>query len=154
MSEVILNYSKILEVLFPQLKNEGNRDAARRGLADLGYTPDEYERCFIPAMSLRNDIDSGHVFLSVFKREQLNVLHEYTEAAEGKFRHLLQTIMENIENQTYDVPPKTDFSPKNDVAAIIEKIAAWRSDERLENRPTFDIRSTRATQPISDDIDG
>ena len=58
-------------------------DAARGGLEKLGYSGEEIEREFLPAMALRNEIDVGHVDLSIYTRRQLNALHRYTEVAES-----------------------------------------------------------------------
>ncbi len=52
MSEIILNYNKILEVLFGQ-----RRDKIRDGLSSLGYSPDDIEDKYIPINILRNQID-------------------------------------------------------------------------------------------------
>jgi len=57
MSEAILNFSKVLEALFPPHGDGRSIDAARSGLKQLGYTEEELERDFIPAIALRNGID-------------------------------------------------------------------------------------------------
>ena len=81
MAEVLLNYSKVLEVLFPA-QDEKTIDAARAGLEKLAYTSGEIEQWFIPAMALRNNLDVAHVSLATFPQRQLRVLHDYTEEAE------------------------------------------------------------------------
>ena len=105
MAEIILNYCKILEVLFPPSGNGQTRDAPRQGLKKLNYSEEEIERDFLPAMALRNEIDVGHVKLSLFSQAQLNILHRYTDAAEGAFRSMLQRLLAKIESG-YDVIPK------------------------------------------------
>lgn len=52
MSEIVLNLAKILEVLFPAAPGK-SIDAARTGLAQLGYESPEIEKWFIPALALR-----------------------------------------------------------------------------------------------------
>ena len=50
-SEVLLNLAKVIEVLFP---GKDTIDAARVGLADLGYPSPQIEARFVPALVLRN----------------------------------------------------------------------------------------------------
>ena len=54
MPEMILNLSKVLEVLFPPDGAGRTLDAARRGLTALGFSRTEIEGDYIPAMALRN----------------------------------------------------------------------------------------------------
>ena len=89
MPEMILNLSKVLEVLFPPDGAGRTLDAARRGLTALGFSRTEIEGDYIPAMALRNEIDVGHVVLSLFTREQLALIHGYTDHAEEAFRILI-----------------------------------------------------------------
>ena len=123
LAEVILNLSKVLEVLFPPPGDGYTRDAARDGLKRLGYDAQAIERDFIPAMALRNDIDVGHVHLSMFTLAQLKVIHAYTERAETAFRELLKHLMEEIESGKFDVPEYSDPTPGKDSLAIVEKLA-------------------------------
>lgn len=97
MAEVILNYCKTLEVLFPPKGDGKTRDAVRIGLAKLGYSKGEIERDFLPAMALRNEIDIGHAKLSLFNRKQLNILHRYTDEAEVSFRSMLRRLIDKLE---------------------------------------------------------
>ena len=96
MAEVILNYCKTLEVLFPPKGDANTRDAVRIGLAKLAYSQDEIERDFLPIMVLRNEIDVGHTKLSLFDINQLNILHKYTDAAEGHFRSMLSRLIDRL----------------------------------------------------------
>jgi len=122
MSEAILNLSKVLEALFPHPGDMGSIDAARNGLRELGYTEEEIERDFIPAIALRNGIDVGHVHLPVFTHTQLRVLHDYTESAELKFRELLRRILTKVQDGSYAISPYTDFKASPDLIRIIDKI--------------------------------
>jgi hypothetical protein len=108
MAEVILNYCKILEVLFPPKGDGKTRDAVRIGLGKLDYSKDEIDSRFVPAMALRNEIDVGHIKLSLFDRKQLNILHEYTDAAEGHFRSMLRRLIDKLklDNDLIEADPK------------------------------------------------
>lgn len=124
MSEVIINLSKVLEVLFPPRNSDGKTlDSARSGLADLNYTRTEVERNFVPAMALRNNVDSAHVDLSIFTRDQLRALHAYTEVAETAFRELLKRVLVGIETKHYTPAQYGEPSRRRAVDKIIERIA-------------------------------
>lgn len=108
IAEVILNYCKILEVLFPPKGDGKTRDAARIGLAKLNYSKEEIERDFLPVMALRNWIDVGHAKLSLFDRNQLNILHKYTDEAEGYFRSMLCRLIDKLklDNDLIEADPE------------------------------------------------
>ena len=99
MAEVILNLSKVLEVLFPPGGDGKTRDAARVGLRQLGYADAEIERLFLRAMALRNEIDVGHVSLALLTRRQLSILHGYTEGAERAFREMLDRALSTARHE-------------------------------------------------------
>ena len=96
MGELLLNFCKVLEVLFPPTGGEMSRDAARDGLSKLSYSSAEIERYFIPAMLLRSKIDVGHVFLGLFTRPELTALHAYTEVIERKWLNMLKRVVERV----------------------------------------------------------
>jgi hypothetical protein len=104
MSESILNFCKVLQALFPGTDG-GSCDSARKGLRKLGYTDEEIERDFVPAIILRNQIDVGHVFLAMLQWDQLNVIHQYSRSAEGAFQEMLRRTVELIGQGKADVPP-------------------------------------------------
>lgn len=123
MSEAIVNLSKILESLFPPAdKDQGSIDSARFGLKKLDYDENRIESNFVPAIALRNNIDSGHVDLSIFTLEQLTILQSYTEAAEDIFRELLSKVFEEIENGTYEVEQYEESGHRKEAAKIIERL--------------------------------
>ena len=126
MAEIILNYSKILEVLFPPSGDDETRDAARQGLMNkLDYSKEEVERDFLPAMALRNEIDVGHVQLSLLSQTELNVLHRYTDKAEGAFRSMLQRLFDKIESG-YDVIPKDPTAVLDpETAEVIQRLTKY-----------------------------
>jgi hypothetical protein len=125
MAEVILNYCKILEVLFPSKGDGKTREAVRIGLAKLDYSKDEIESNFMPAMALRNEIDVGHIKLSLFDRKQLNILHKYTDAAEGYFRSMLRRLTDKLKlnNDLIEADPEGIIDKKT--ADLIRRIGAW-----------------------------
>lgn len=124
MSEVIINLSKVLEILFPPRTNKSKTlEAARTGLKDLGYSEIDIERSFIPAMALRNNIDSAHVDLSIFTREQLNILHAYTEAAEYPFKEMLKRLITETQSERYKPSPYGKLKRRREAEIIIERIA-------------------------------
>jgi hypothetical protein len=127
MAEAIVNLSKILEVLFPPTGDGQSLDAARAGLRALGYSSADCERLFVPAIVLRNNIDSAHVDLSLFTMSQLHVLHSYTEIAERAFRQLLSRILGEIESGRYEVAQHGDSSCDPRTANIIQRLEAHLS---------------------------
>ncbi len=129
MPEVILNLAKTLEVLFPPPGDGRTRDAARRGLNALGFSDAEIEADFLPAMALRNEIDVGHVDLSLFTRTQLKHIHAYTERAEGAFRTLLARALELTKAGTW-VPPEYDARALSPAAnEVLARLAQAPSDD-------------------------
>lgn len=96
LSESLLSFVKVLETLFPPTGDGATRDAVREGLNKLGYDAGEIEKYFIPAMLLRNEIDVGHVFLGIFTRKELTILHLYTELIEDKWFELIERVVEKV----------------------------------------------------------
>jgi len=125
MAEVILNLSKVLEVLFPPAGDGKTRDAVRTALKALNFSEVEIERDFIPAMALRNEIDVGHVSLSIFTRKQLQMLQRYTESAEAAFRLMLRRLLDRMQTGHYEVPPYFDLTPTREAVGVIERLARY-----------------------------
>ena len=124
MSEVLLNLSKVIEVLFPPSTGDGKTiEAARTGLKEFGYSETEIERFFIPAIVLRNNIDSAHVDLSIFTKEQLRILHAYTEAAENAFRELLKRLITETQLGNYKLIQYGEPNRRQEAEKIIERMA-------------------------------
>jgi len=117
MAEMLLNLSKVLEVLFGQ-----KRDAVRAGLKALGYDGTTMERFFLPAMALRNEIDVGHVELALFTRTALTAIHAYTEAAESAFRELLERVLLRVEAGTWSVRPYEHTGPSAKAKAVVARL--------------------------------
>ena len=122
LPEMILNLSKVLEVLFPAGGKVESLDAARLGLERLGYAKGDIEADFLPAMALRNHIDVGHVGLAIFKLEQLKLIHGYTERAEHAFRALLANILKRVESGSYIVTPYEVAPATGKALKVLEKL--------------------------------
>ena len=122
VAEVILNFAKCLEVLFPPAGDGRTRDAVRNALRELGCGENEIERDFLPAMALRNEIDVAHVELGLFTMDQLKVIHGYTERAESAFRVLFERLFEAIVAGTWDVPDYELGSPSREAIRLVERL--------------------------------
>ena len=125
LPEMILNLSKVLEVLFPPSGDGKTLDAARAGLGRLGFTETEIEADYVPAMALRNKIDVGHVFLSLIKPEQLALIHGYTEYAEAPFRLLFKRLMERLSSGSFEIETYEPSSATGDAVRIVERMGAY-----------------------------
>jgi hypothetical protein len=122
LAEMILNLSKVLEVLFPPSGDGLTRNAARRGLSSLGFSETEIEADYMPAMALRNEIDVGHVDLGIFKLEQLALIHGYVSHAEEAYRTLLRRVIAAVETGEFSVEAYELGSTKPEVAAIVKRL--------------------------------
>lgn len=124
LAEAILNFAKVLEVLFPPSKDKGTLDAARAGLAGLGYSEDAVEGAFIPALVLRNGFDSGHADLTIFTPKQLSVIHDYAEGAEESFRELLRRVIERVGGGGASIAPGDASRPDAAQLRVLERLEA------------------------------
>jgi hypothetical protein len=122
LPEVLLNFAKILEVLFPPSGDGKTRDAIRSKLEELGYTEDEVEGNFIPAIILRNEIDVGHVELCLFKAEHLKILHSYAENAEDSFRELLVKVSDKVSSGEFQIAPYEVEGAGSEAIKIINRL--------------------------------
>lgn len=122
MSEVIINLCKVLEVLFPPPGDGRTYDSARYGLKMLEYSENEIERDFIPAMALRNNIDSAHVDLSTFPSEQLKIIINFTDTAEDAFQKMLQRLITKTQNGEYSPAPYGEPKTRQAAEKIIERM--------------------------------
>lgn len=122
LPEVLLNLAKTLEVLFPPSGDGKTRDAIRNKLEELGYTKDEIEGHFLPAIALRNEIDVGHVGLCIFKVEQLKILHSYAENAEESFRKLLARVLDKVSSGEFQIAPYEVEGAGSEAKKIIDRL--------------------------------
>jgi len=140
MSEIVLNYTKILNSLFGE-----SRDDVRDGLKVLGYNENDIEMKFIPYMILRNEFDVGHISLSVLKENELHSLYEYLEFGAEDFRNLLV----NVRNKLIDGSFKfvTDLSlnlDKNQQKILDKLIVNFESRIKLKYKDNDKIHEVLA----------
>lgn len=125
LPEVILNLSKVLEVLFPPSGDGKTRDTVRARLKELDFSEDEIEGNYLPAMALRNEIDVGHVDLSLFKPEHLQLIHGYTDRAETAFRNLLSRVLTRVEEGTFTVPAYVASPATKQAVQVVERLRKY-----------------------------
>ena len=118
LSEALLNYAKILEVLFTASTKE-----MRRQLATLGFATDAVERDFIPTAILRSNFDVAHVSLVLLTSAQLEILQRFADRAEVQFRDLLSRVMDAFDKGTLILPPYEMHAADKETANTIERIA-------------------------------
>ena len=116
LAEVVLNLSKVLQVLFGEA-----RDDVRAELPKFGYSKEEIEDKFIPIMILRNEFDVGHVTVKTFKREQLTALYNYLSFPESDFRDSLKRVIRKIKDGSYRLQ-RADLSLKKGELRRINKL--------------------------------
>ena len=122
LPEMLLNFSKILEVLFPPVGDGRTQEAVRTGLRALDFSETEIEADYIPAMALRNEIDVGHVDLALFRVDQLTLIHGYAEHAESAFKTLFKRIFEKVEANLFEIEPYDPKSAKGKAVKIVERL--------------------------------
>lgn len=125
LAEVVLNFAKTLEVLFPPGGDGRTREAVRTKLAGLGFTETEIEGDYIPAMALRNQIDVGHVDLGLFKPDQLALIHAYVDRAEEAFRVLLDRLLKKVAAGDFEVEPYELGPPRPEAVAVVERLRQY-----------------------------
>lgn len=122
LAESLINFAKILEVLFA-----GSLNAARVELKKLGLTEEDIERDFAPACYLRSQIDVAHVSLSLFEREELQVLQLYADRAENAFRKLMQRVLKKLDDRTLELPEHelhgSDANIQRTIGLLRERLA-------------------------------
>jgi hypothetical protein len=118
VAETLLNFAKSLQSLFGE-----SRDDVRSGIRDLDLFADaEIEAKLIPTLLLRNEFDVGHVSLALLSRDQLRVLHDYTNLAEEALRKLWDAVLKKLEEGTLSTPPDTSGVITADKEAILETV--------------------------------
>jgi hypothetical protein len=97
MAESVLNMTKALEILF------GDMDQVREHLPQLGFSPEEIERDYIPIMVLRSHFDVAHPRTAVPSFDQLHTLYQYLWRAEHQMRVLLKRVLSRVSEGSYQV---------------------------------------------------
>jgi hypothetical protein len=118
LSEALLNYSKVLEVLFSP-----STDVVREQLKGLGFSSDEVERDFIPVMILRSKFDVAHVSLALFNESQLSALHRYADRAETAFRNMLSRVLKKMDEGKLSLPDYELHNADDETSSIISRIS-------------------------------
>ena len=124
MSESVLNLAKALESLFPPDRDGRTRDAARRGLSAIGYSEEEIEGWFIPALALRSELDVAHVWLALLTSDQIEALTAYAENAINRFRDLLNRVVELSIDGDVRIPEYVPVAADAKATAVIDAVAA------------------------------
>ena len=122
-AEAVLNLAKCIEVLFPG-PPEMSREAARAGLAALGYSDDEIEQTFVKALVLRSRLDAAHVRLATLNAAERRKVQMYMEGVIDRFRALLRDMIDRASRDDLDLAPyEHDRSPGDELARILDSIA-------------------------------
>lgn len=124
MAEAVLNLAKLLEVLFPGRGDGKTREAIRDGLGTLGYSAEEIDRDFMPAVALRNHVDVGHVLLSLLTLQQVTTIHAYAERAERSFREMLKRLLDRIDAGEFKMPPDGDLLRSKETEETLARLQA------------------------------
>ena len=140
LAEALLNFTKVLDALFPGAGQRGFMDAARKGLRELGFRDVEIEARFVPAISLRNRFDVGHVDFTLFTRPHLTVLHQYAESAETNFKGLFQRIFERLAAGTFRLQPGYPAAARAADQNVVARIAVAMAQDS-------DWRTGASTKP-------
>lgn len=143
LPEVILNLAKTLECVFPPGGGIELADAARTGLKKLGYSTDEIERDFIPAIYLRSGIDVAHAQLRLFTADQLKTLHTYAQEAEQKFQEMLLRLLAKVASGEIALDQSKIDGGKSNADRTIERI------KQRMIQSTGEIVATSAPKPAS-----
>lgn len=133
LAEILLNLTKTLEVLFPAKGSQGTRDAVRANLRRLGYSKHEVEKYFLPAMALRDELDVAHVSLATFTSRQLGTIFRYAEAAEQRFRELLQRVLEAVASGSLTLEPYEDKGPRREATVLLRRLARQYGSSSLDS---------------------
>ena len=124
MSESVLNLAKVLESLFPPDGDGKTRDASRRGLLGLGYSEQDIEEWFIPALALRSELDVAHVWLALLAPDQIEALTAYAENALNRFRDLLAKVVQLSIDGDERIPEYAPGAGDSKATAMIDVIAS------------------------------
>jgi hypothetical protein len=123
LAEILLNLAKTLEVLFPVTDQLGSRDTVRAELRALGYTDEEVESNFLPAMALRDEIDVAHVSLASFDSQQLGTIFRYAEGALHQFRLLLRRVFDAVTAGSLTLEPYEDTGPRKQATVLLNRLS-------------------------------
>jgi hypothetical protein len=140
LGEILLNYAKVLEVLFPSAEGR-SMEQSRAGLRNLGFSEDEIEAWYVPALALRNHVDVAHVSLAAFEEADLTTLHEYAEEAEPHFRLLLSRVFDAVVAGTWELAEYEGGKPSDSALKSIERLRTAMQKQRETKLLTGDPQS-------------
>ena len=98
--EIIINYAKILEVLF----RSDSTEAIRVGLAKLGYSSEEIEEDFIPVMIIRSKFNGAHPTTVIITIDESKAITDYINQCDKIFRDLLTNARDQIVSGAFVLP--------------------------------------------------
>lgn len=128
LSEAILNFSKILEIIY------GTKplDNVKEGLKVLGYTREEIDRDFFPIIDLRNSMDVGHPGTSLLTQEQLEAAHWFAERSGRIIGSFLKRLLKAVREGVYDVKRREAGAPDATTARVLQKLIQIRRDSERQ----------------------
>jgi hypothetical protein len=119
--EALVNLAKVLEALFPE-RPDRTREAARVGLAQLGYESAEVEK-FISCLVVRSSLDAAHVRMATLATDERQKLQVFLEGILQNFRNLMTRIIDGIIAGTFVTPTYVpDRSDGDDLSQIIDRL--------------------------------
>jgi hypothetical protein len=146
LSESLLNFAKILEVLFPAPPQK-TIETTRSELRTLGFAEAEIEAFYIPALALRNALDVAHPTLAAHSAQQLLVLQTYTELAEDAFKALILRIFDHLQAGTFALQSPQSTEPSPETVRMLKRLDRNLRKYRAMTAPAGD----RALSPTGDD---
>jgi hypothetical protein len=110
-SEVILNLTKCIELLFPHNRD---RDVLAKKLEDVGYTSNQIESQLISILVVRNEFDIGHGSSGVSTIEEISILREFLIRSVANVRALLLAVARKVnENPNFLAPMRMNMDREN-----------------------------------------
>lgn len=122
MSEALLNFAKVIEVLYGT-----TRETTDPPLRQLGYTNDEIDRDFRVVLDLRNSVDVGHTTLAQLTVEQSNTIRWFAHRTERVMRDFLRRLISAIRGGSADVPGREAGSPDGSMLKVLERLTQLRA---------------------------
>lgn len=117
LAEALLNYAKVLEVLFGP-----STDTIRSSMRTLGFDDEAIERDFVPAVILRSQFDVAHVSLVLLNTEQLRILQRFADRAETQMRQLVALVVQRLDEGTLVLPQHEMHGADRETAGIIARM--------------------------------
>lgn len=119
-AETILNYAKVLEILFGQ-----TREDVRTGLASVPELGQELvERVFVPVLLLRSHLDVAHPRVARVDLRRRLKLYEFVEALENHFEILLKAASAAVLAGTLTLAPTGELEIDADEQAALDRFLA------------------------------